>query len=733
MNNCKRTLGTLFFIHLALSNYAQNDSTKTLGEVYIKAIRTNTKSTTSSNTIKTSELQHLNLGQDIPTLIQQLPSLQLSTDAGNGIGYSYLYIRGMDAQRIQVNINGVPYNDAESQEVYWVNIPDLFSSADDIQVQRGIGFSTMGGTGLGGSISIKTTKKHLKPFIQFQTSLGSFNTFRNMIQASTGVMSDGWQITARGSHIQSDGYIDRAWSRLGSFYLDVSKYGDKYTSHLIASHGREKTYQSWFGLSQEEYNNGERTKNIAGTDYESKAGDPYSNQIDNYHQTHVQWIQNFLWKNGHQSSLTGFFTRGLGYYEDYKVDQDYSNFGSGLSGNGDLVRQLWLDNYLLGVNASHQIEKEKFNNISAISFSSYQGDHFGRVPIFFNTVHGNAIDRFYNNEARKTDLTAFNKFTYHWKKSHFIADLQLRQVNYSTVGSLRNQSFISFDKNFLFFNPKIGWTHEINPKNKLFIFAGLSHREPVRSDFLDEDMLSQPRPEKVYNLELGFERKMKTSLFKANVFGMYFIDQLVPTGNINTTGAPIRENVAKSYRAGAELEFSYRLAKNLNFYTNQYLALNKILDYTNYTIAYNEVDYSINTTETEKIFYNSTNIAFSPAWISYAELQWTPWKGTDIRFMNKTVSQQFLDNTSTSEKSIPLYNVSNVSISHILKSNRKIGEWSFNLLLNNVFNTDYISRGYTYHSGNTVSSSGHITRGRDYNFFFPQARFNFLIGLGWKI
>lgn len=733
MSNSKFTLLITFLILLGLKLSAQKDSSKTLGEVHIKAIRANSKTTTSSNTIKTSELQHLNLGQDIPTLIQQLPSLQLSSDAGNGIGYSYLYIRGMDAQRIQVNINGVPYNDAESQDVYWVNIPDLFSSADDIQVQRGIGFSTMGGTGLGGSISIKTTKRHAKPFLQFQTSMGSFNTFRNMVQASTGVMSDGWQITTRGSLIQSDGYIDRAWSRLGSFYLDVSKYGDKYSSHIIASHGREKTYQSWFGLSQEDYERGERTKNIAGTDYESKDGEPYANQIDNYHQTHLQWIQNFLWKNGHQSSLTGFFTRGLGFYEDYKVGADYSSYGQGISGNGDLVRQLWLDNYLLGFNASHQIEKQKFNNISALSFSNYSGDHFGRVPVFFNIVDGQSNDRFYDNVAKKTDLTTFNKFTYHLNKSHLILDLQVRQVNYSTAGTLRNQTNISFDKNFLFFNPKMGMTHEINSKNKIYVFAGLSHREPVRSDFLDEDALSQPKPEKVYNLELGIENKMTNSLFKANLFGMYFIDQLIPTGNINTVGAPIRENVEKSYRAGAEFEFSYKLSKHLSFYTNQYFALNKILDYTNYTLAYNEADYSVNPTETEKNVFSSTNIAFSPSWISYAELQFTPWTGTDIRFMNKTVSQQYLDNTSSAEKSLPLYNVFNISISHLLKSNKKSGEWTFNLLLNNIFNSDFVSRGYTYHSGHTVSNTGHVTRGSDFNFFFPQARFNFLLGLGWKI
>lgn len=732
MSNCTFTLFIISLVQLGSSLLAQKDSAKILGEVHIKAIRSNSQMATSSSIIKTEELQHLNLGQDIPTLIQQLPALQLSTDAGNGIGYSYLYIRGMDAQRIQVNINGVPYNDAESQEVYWVNIPDLFSSADDIQVQRGIGFSVMGGTGLGGSISIKTTKRHLKPFLTYQTSFGSFNTFKNTLQASTGVLPDGWQITSRGSWIQSEGFVDRSWSRLGSFYLDVSKYGDRYTSHIIASHGRERTYQSWFGLSEEDYRAGDRQKNIAGTDYGSKAGEPFANQIDNYHQTHLQWIQNFLWKNGQQSSLTAYMTRGLGYYEDYKANQDFANYGEGLAGFGDLTRQLWLDNYFYGVNASHKIEKAQFSNTSAISFSYYMGDHFGRVNEFFTLPVGSALDRFYLNDAKKTDLTAFNKLVYQANKSSFVLDLQLRQVNYSSAGSLRNQSIFSFDKNFTFFNPKLGWSYTVDAKSKFYSFLGLSHREPVRSDFLDEDALSQPRLEKVYNLELGYEKKWTSSELKVNVFAMYFIDQLVPTGNINTVGAPIRQNVDKSYRAGAELEWNYSFSKKLSFYMNQYLAANRILDYTNYLIAYNESDYSVNASASEQINYTSTSIAFSPSWISYAELKYSPWSHTHLRLMNKIVSAQFLDNTSSVAKSIPLYSFTNLSLSHSLKLRGK-QEIELNLLLNNLFNADYITRGYTYHSGHTVSPAGNVTRGSDYNFYFPQAGFNFLVGVGWKI
>lgn len=718
---------------------AQSDTltSNQVPEVNIKAIRSNRTMSTSLNIIKKSDLESINLGQDIPVLIQQLPSVNISTDAGNGLGYSYMYIRGMDAQRIQVNINGIPYNDAESQEVYWVNMPDIISSADDIQIQRGVGFSTQGGTGIGGSISIKTTKKYLRPFVSLSSSLGSFNTFKNTINASTGILPDGWQITSRGSIIQSDGYINRAWSKLGSIFLDISKYGDKYSSHLIVSHGREKTYQSWYGLSQTDYDANQLTKNIAGTDYESKSGDPYPNQVDNYNQTQVQFINNFLFKNGQQASLSAYLTRGKGYYEEYKVGENYTNYASTLSGNGDIVRQLWLNNYLYGFNASHIIDKDKITNTIAISANQYRGFHYGVIKELLAEYTGVIPNEFYQNNSTKTDLSAFNKLTWKYRNSNFVLDLQIRNVIYDASGVLRNQSSFGFDKNYLFFNPKIGWNMDFSEsKQKIYVFAGLSHREPVRSDFIDEEFAHQPLPESVYNLEIGYKKNIKNYTISGNLFAMYFIDQLIPTGNVNSVGAPIRENVAKSYRAGAEIEFTAKISEKLSFYTNQYLALNKILDYTNYLITYND-DYSINDALSVKQKFSSTDIAFSPSWISYASLKYFPFKKskfsqTNVELINKIVGSQYLDNTASSLKSIPLYSFTNVSISHTMKFNQKLKEINLNLLLNNILDQHYVTRGYTYFSGNTANLDGSITAGQDYNYYFPQAGFNFLAGVTMK-
>ena len=723
----------LFFIFIAGVHAfrAQTDSLKKeIPEVHINAIRSHSHAQTSSSTIRPQSISHINLGQDIPTLFQILPSVNISSDAGNGVGYSYLYIRGMDAQRIQVNINGVPYNDAESQEVYWVNIPDIISSADNVQIQRGIGYSAIGGSGIGGTISIKTTKKYLHPFLQLNSSFGSFNTFKTSLQTSTGVLHNGWQVTSRGSWIQSDGYIDRAYAKLGSIYLDISQYRDQSSTHLIASHGREKTYQSWYGLSQDDYQKGLLTKNIAGTDYESKIGEPYDNQIDHYNQTHVQFIHNQIWNRHHQSSFTGFFTKGKGYYEEYKVDRDYSSYASSLSGSGDLTRQLWLNNYLYGCNGSHIIEKGKWTNTSAISYSQYLGYHFGTIRELFGSYVGQNPNEYYQNASKKIEYAAFNKLNYAIGKSNITLDLQLRRVHYEASGVLNSQTPFSFDKDFSFFNPKLGWNLKMN-NMKLYSFLGMSHREPVRSDFLDEESAHQPLPERVYDLEIGLQKKERNYEWKANLFGMYFTDQLVPTGNVNSVGAPIRENVAKSYRAGVEIEFQYQINTKLSFMTNQYMAMNKIMDYTNYLITYNE-DYSINESQSIKQFFSTTDIAFSPSWISFAELKWDVCPNTAIRLNNKTVSSQYLDNTSSESKSIPMYTIFNLSFSQklALRSKKSI---EFNLLLNNLLDNHVITRGYTYFSGNVLDNAGRMTKGQDYNYYFPQAGFHVLLGVMFGI
>ena len=719
----------LFFSFTIL--HAQKMDTSRLDEVAIRAIRTNQRMTTSGSTISRKDIEHINLGQDIPTMFQILPSTSSGSDAGNGIGYSYLNIRGLDAQRIQVNINGVPYNDAESHEVYWVNIPDIMNNADDIEVQRGVGYSTMGGSGLGGTISIKTTKRYTSPMLSLSLNTGSFNTFRSSVMASTGVLPQGWQVTARGSRITSDGFIDRASSNLTSFYSNISKYGDRYSTHLIATHGRERTYQSWFGLSESDFNSGLLTKNIAGTDYEQKAGDPYPNQVDNYGQSHLQWLNNFNWNGRNSSSFSAFLSHGRGFYEEYRVGQDFTSYNSQLSGSGDLVRRLWLDNILLGANASHIIEGKQWTNTSSLSFSHYTGNHFGTLAELLADYSGTIPNEYYSNQGLKTDFSVFNKFNFEIKKSNFTIDLQLRKVGYEVQGKDASNQELHIQQDLLFFNPKLGWNTELAKTSKVYGFLGINHREPNRNDMLTADLKNQPKPERVINFELGQRSSIKNLMFSSNFFMMYFQDQLIPTGALNSVGAPIRQNVSKSYRTGLELELEYRFSKKWKLYTNQYLAVNAIKDYQNITPTYNS-DFSINADLTEIQNFSSTTIANSPSWISFGSLQYKPWKNTSLELMNKIVGSQYLDNTESELRSLPLYSFTNFSINHSLFLKNGVKEIKLQLLLNNIFNSNFIPRGYTYGSGNMVNPDNTITPSTNYSFYYPQAGFNILTGVQFK-
>ena len=717
---------------MLVSSQSAEDSVFRIKEIHIESIRASRKMQTTLSTINPQKLAPINLGQDIPTLFQTLPSVSSGSDAGNGIGYSYMSIRGLDAQRVQVNLNGVPYNDAESHEVYWVNIPDILNNAEDIQIQRGVGYSTMGGVGLGGTISIKTTKKYTKPFAEYSLNAGSYNTLRNSIQASTGVLNDGWQMTALATKTNSEGFIDRASTDLFSLYANLSNYQEKFSTHLIAMHGKEKTYQAWYGLSQEDYESGKITKNTAGTDYEQKLGAPHLNQVDNYTQSHAQWITNFYWNTRQQSSVTGYLTRGKGYFEEYKVNQDYQAYRASAAGAGDLIRRLWLNNTLLGINASHQVESGQWSNTTALSINRYMGSHYGEATAFIDLPSIASLGNFYENEASKTDLSMFSKSTLNLGKSHLTLDLQIKRIDYTIQGSLESNPNFQLDRNFLFFNPKIGWNAPNHHGGSFYLFGGLGHREPNRNDFINEDATYQPRPERVYDFELGNSAKFKRLNFKTNIFVMYFQDQLIPTGALNSVGAPIRQNVNESYRAGFEGELQIEISKVWSFYTNQYLAVSEIMDYTNSIPTYNP-DYTLNTTKTITQLYSSTEIANSPNWISYVELKCTPWKNTQFLIMNKVVSSQYLDNTSSDLKSLPLYSFTNFAVVQKLYPRNSLKEITLNLLLNNLFNSTYVPRGYTYNSGNQLDGNGSLTPGRDYNFYYPQAGFNVLLGIQFKL
>lgn len=715
----------IFTANFSFAQRKMKDTVQFQKEINILSVRANQTYLNSFQNIKVEQLSSLNLGQDVPVLLQSVPSLTFSSDAGNGIGYTNMNLRGSDAQRIQVNINGIPYNDAESHSVYWVNIPDILSSADDIQVQRGVGFSTLGGTSFGGSVSIKTTKKYLQPFLKLSTSAGSFNTLRSSIMGSTGIMKNGWQLTARATYATSDGYIDRAFSRLNSSYVALSNYQNKFNTHLIVFNGNEKTYQAWYGVEQSQYANNRRY-NIAGTDYEQKTGNPYENQVDDYSQTHIQWINNFEWKSNWQSGFSAYYVKGGGFYEEYKVAQNLSNYNVNTTQSSDLVRQLWLDNHLIGFNMSNNFQKGIFQNQTALHFNNYSGNHFGELVSIIDNPSFTLPYRYYKNNSSKSDATFFTKSSFTLKNWVFNIDLQARIVNYTASGILNGNVPLAIDQQFLFFNPKMGVNYAINQKNKMYFFAGIGQKEPNRSDFIDAKMNENPKAEKMLNFELGHIYNAKNLQIETNLFAMFYKDQLVNTGAVNDVGSPIRQNVDKSYRIGAEFVSSYKLAQNLSFNSSMSYNISKIVAFNHFINAFNE-DYSINPMYSEIIEKNNTDIAFTPCWNSFLELKWTGLPRTAISLTNKTVGKQYIDNTQETSKSIPLYSFFNLAVEHKIKP-KFAKEIALNLLVNNLFDTKTFTNAYTYNTGKFVSSNGDVTPATDYNYVFPQAGINVLVG-----
>lgn len=714
---------------LSISLFSQrkmNDTIRFQKEISIFSTRANQTYLNTFQNIKLEQLSTINLGQDVPVLLQSVPSLTFSSDAGNGIGYTNMNLRGSDAQRIQVNINGIPYNDAESHSVYWVNIPDIISTADDIQVQRGVGFSTLGGTSFGGAVSIKTTKKYSQPFLKLSSSIGSFNTLRTSVLGSTGLLKNGWQATARATYATSDGYIDRAFSRLNSTYLALSNYQKKFNTHLIVFNGNEKTYQAWYGVEQNQYALNRRY-NIAGTDYEQKMGNPYENQVDDYGQTHIQWLNNFEWNSNWQSGFSAYYVKGGGFYEEYKVAQSLANYNINSTETSDLVRQLWLDNHLIGFNISNNYQKGIFQNQTAFHLNNYSGNHFGEVVSVINLPSFEAPYRYYKSNSSKMDATFFTKSSLVLKDWIFNFDLQARFVKYTASGLLSGNVPVNIDENFLFFNPKLGANYTFNNQHKMYFFAGIGQKEPNRSDFIDAKMNEKPKAEKMLNFELGHIFNMDKLRVETNLFAMLYKDQLINTGAVNDVGSPIRQNVDKSYRIGTEFMANYQIAPMWTLATSIAYNVSKIVDYTYYVNAFNE-DYSINNEYTEKITKNNVDIAFSPRWNSFVELKWTGLPRTSISINNKTVGKQYIDNTQETTKSIPLYSFFNLMAEHKIKP-KFAKEIAFNLLVNNLFDVKTYTNAYTYNSGKFVSSNGDVSSAADYNYLFPQAGINVLMGM----
>ena len=695
------------------------NDTAYLQPVEVLAVRAGENAPFAKTDLTKKEIERNNLGQDLPFLLNQTPSVVVNSDAGNGVGYTGIRIRGTDAARINVTLNGIPYNDAESQGTFFVDLPDFSSSANSIQVQRGVGTSSNGAGSFGGTINIATNELNKEFYASTNNSFGSFNTFKNNIQFGSGLLGKHFTIDGRMSRISSDGYIDRAKSNLQSFYLSTAFINANNSLRLNVFSGKEKTYQAWNGVAQYLLHTN-RTNNPSGTE---RPGEPYDNETDNYTQTHYQLFYNHKFNPYWKGNMAAFLTRGKGYYEQYKAQQAFADYGLANYNNGtttitetDLVRRLWLDNYFYGTIFSLQYQRNKTQLIFGGGYNAYDGNHYGNIK--WATVQA-AVPlnyRWYNLAAYKKDFSVYNKWIQqlngHWQG---FADLQFRNIYYRIHG-FRNNPALGIKENYSFLNPKIGITY-LNKGWKTYLSYALAGKEPNRDDFEAGDS-QQPKPEKLHDVELGVEKNAATYSFGANLYYMYYQNQLVLTGKINDVGAYTRTNIAKSYRAGIELQGKTKVTKWMNLAANITFSHNKIKNFTEYLD-----DYDNGGQQTK--FYPKTTISFSPAAIAGGSINFIPVKNAEINLISKYVGRQYLDNTGQRSRSLNPYYLQDIRLSYSLQ-NKIFKTTDFIVQLNNVLNKKYEPNGYSF----SYIYGGELTTE---NFYFPMAGFNLMVGVNVKL
>lgn len=691
------------------------DSTKSklMEAIEIRAVRAEKNYPFTQNLISKRSIEKNNVGQDIPFLLNQIPGAVINSDAGNGVGYTGIRIRGTDASRINFTLNGIAYNDAESQGVFLVNLPDFLSSTNSIQVQRGVGTSSNGAGAFGATVNLMTNDVQEKAYASINNSIGSFNTLKNTLKVGTGLLNGKYTIDARLSNISSNGYIDRASSKLQSFYVSAASIREKSSLRLNVFSGKEKTYQAWYGVTEEQLSTNRRY-NGAGKE---KPGTPYDNETDNYTQTHYQLFYNQRINSNWNFSGAAFATTGNGYYEQYKTNQSFSTYGlpnyqirvGNTITETDLIRQLWLDNVYMGSNFSFQRKTKNNELILGGGNSTYNGNHFGKI-----IWAGTGIEkdyRWYDLDAKKQEQHLFAKWLRKYGDFHIFGDLQARNVNYKIEG-FRNNPGIQIDKNWFFINPKVGLRYSKN-NNSLFLSYAIANKEPNRDDF-EAGTTEIPKHETLNDLEIGFERNTKKLRFASTFYYMHYNNQLVLTGKINDVGAYTRSNIPTSFRTGLEIEFNYILSEKLQINNNIAISSNKIKNYTDY---YDDYDAGGQKTT----FYAGSNLAFSPAVVENASISYRPFSNTEIRLNSKYVDRQYLDNTSRKDRSLAPYFTQDILVNRIFKL-KKISSIELLAQINNIWNKSYAPNGYTY----SYLYNGEVSRN---NYYYPMAERNFMLGI----
>lgn len=705
-------------------------------EVVISAYRADEKTGMAISTLDAMAIKQSNTGVDIPIMLNQIPSAVTNSDAGAGIGYTGIRIRGSDGTRINVTMNGIPVNDAESHGVFWVNMPDLASSTNSIQVQRGVGTSTNGAAAFGASINLNTNESFSKSFSELTNGFGSFNTFRHSfklglaIPEKEGTESALWNVEARLSKITSDGYIDRAFSDLKSFYTSAARIGKKSVFRLNVFSGREQTYQAWYGIPQDIYQINRRF-NSAGQYFDANGNEKfYENETDNYQQDHYQAFYTYELNKNWTFNTAFHYTYGRGYFEQYRYQDDLSRYGaepivinSDTISTSDLIRRRWLDNHFYGQVFSFIYSKKKLNWVTGGGWNIYSGRHFGEViwAQWANQLPLNSI--YYDNDARKTDLNIYSRASYDWNESFStFADLQFRHIDYTFLGFNQDLENVTQNARFPFFNPKAGLNYIINQKHSVYASVSVGQREPTRDDFTQSSTASRPKPERLTDFEAGYRFKRGILQTTINAFYMNYRDQLVLTGAINDVGAYIRSNVDRSFRRGMEWEWTVNASKKINVSGNLALSENKIVEFTEFLDDYD-------TFEQIAIQRTNTDISFSPAVIGGLTLHYKLNENWNVFWIHRYVGRQYLDNTSAKERSLDPFYVSDLRINAkpLGKSKQTIlSNIEINALVANVFDAKYAPNGYTF--------SGLINGVRnDFNFLYPMAGRNFMLNITIKL
>lgn len=689
-----------------------SSSDNVLDEVLVKSIRANSNTPVTYSNFTKKDIAKRNLGQDIPVLLNYLPSVVSSSDAGAGIGYTYMNVRGSNGERINVTINGIPYNDAESHGTFWVNLGDFASSTQNLQLQRGVGTSTNGSGAFGASLNILTDAVSEEAGGEISNSFGSFNTRKHTLKFTTGKIDDHFEVSGRLSNIYSDGYVDRAFSDLKSYFLQGAYSDENTLMKAIVFGGTERTYQSWFGLTAQELEENRRQNPYT-----------YENEVDDYRQDHYQFHWNQKISNKWSTNLGLNYTKGAGFFEQYRADENVSLFGgivepTSPNNETDAIVRRWLDNDFYVANFSTDYQSETINIVSGVSYSNYTGDHFGEV-IWARQFAANANirDRYYFSDAKKTDFSVFTKATFPVSEKLIgFLDLQGRFVNYQTKGITSDIAPINVDTNFSFFNPKAGFTYVFNPNNKLYFSYARANREPNRNDF--ENGVSTH--ETLDDFELGWRYKSDNIQLNTNVYYMNYKNQLVLTGEIDGVGAPIRATSGNSYRLGLEIDADIQLGNQFNIKPNIAVSDNRNRNF-NATIngSLRNLD--------------NTPISFSPNVIFGNIITYQPTNNFQIALLSKYVGEQFMSNLNSvisSQDVLESYFTSDINFVYTVRTNKIFDEIIFTGLINNIFDYEYVDRGYYYTfdfpdgNGNTITGDGAG--------YYPQATRNFLIGATFK-